>query len=106
MLFRSSEPFGIVFLEAMTFGKAIIATNVGGIPEFVVEGFNGLLVPSEDSDVLAEKIELCIENQDVRERLGRNGLSVVETQYDYGALILRYEWLYETILGNKGSCTS
>ena len=101
-----SEPFGIVFLEAMTFGKAIIATNVGGIPEFVVEGFNGLLVPSEDSDALAEKIELCIENQDVRERLGRNGLSVVETQYDYGALILRYERLYETILGNKESCTS
>jgi len=97
-----SEPFGIVFLEAMTFGKAIVATNVGGIPEFVVDGFNGLLVPSEDSDALAETIELCIENQDTRERLGRNGLSVVETQYDYDALILRYERLYETILG-KGS---
>jgi hypothetical protein len=97
-----SEPFGIVFLEAMTFGKAIVATNVGGIPEFVVDGFNGLLVPSEDSDALAEKIELCIENQAVRERLGRNGRSVVETQYDYAALILRYERLYETIL-SKGS---
>jgi glycosyltransferase involved in cell wall biosynthesis len=97
-----SEPFGIVFLEAMTFGKAIVATNVGGIPEFVVDGFNGLLVPSEDSDALAEKIELCIENQDVRERLGHNGLSVVETRYDYPALIFRYERLYETILG-KGS---
>ena len=100
-----SEPFGIVFLEAMTFGKVIVATNVGGIPEFVVDGFNGLLVPSEDSDALAEKIELCIENQDLRERLGRNGLSVVETQYDYGALILRYDRLYETILRNKVSCT-
>jgi glycosyltransferase involved in cell wall biosynthesis len=68
----------------------------------VVDGFNGLLVPSEDSDALAEKIELCIENQAVRERLGRNGRSVVETQYDYAALILRYERLYETIL-SKGS---
>jgi glycosyltransferase involved in cell wall biosynthesis len=97
-----SEPFGIVFLEAMTFGKAIVATNVGGIPEFVVDGFNGLLVPSEDSDALAEKIELCIENPDVRERLGHNGLSVVETRYDYPALIFRYERLYETIL-SKGS---
>ena len=94
-----SEPFGIVFLEAMTFGKAIVATSVGGIPELVFDGFNGLLVPSEDSDALAEKIALCIENQAARERLGRNGLSVVETQYDYATLILRYERLYETILG-------
>jgi glycosyltransferase involved in cell wall biosynthesis len=68
----------------------------------VVDGFNGLLVPSEDSDALAEKIELCIENPDVRERLGHNGLSVVETRYDYPALIFRYERLYETIL-SKGS---
>ena len=101
-----SEPFGIVLLEAMTFGKAIIATNVGGIPEFVVEGFNGLLAPSEDSTALAEKIGLCIENQDLRERIAKNGLSVVENQYDYGALILRYERLYEAILGSKESSTS
>ncbi|MGQ0811830.1 MAG: glycosyltransferase family 4 protein, partial [Nitrospiraceae bacterium] len=45
-----SEPFGIVLLEAMTFGKGIVATRVGGIPEFVVDGVNGLLVPPEDSD--------------------------------------------------------
>ena len=101
-----SEPFGIVLLEAMTFGKAIIATKVGGIPEFVQDGFNGLLVPSEDSKALATKIDLCIEDHDLRERIGKNGLSVVENQYDYGRLILRYERLYETILGSKESCSS
>lgn len=101
-----SEPFGIVLLEAMTFGKAIIATKVGGIPEFVQDGFNGLLVPSEDSEALAAKIDLCIEDHDLRERIGKNGLSVVENQFNYGALILRYERLYETILGSKESCSS
>jgi len=99
-----SEPFGLVLLEAMTFGKAVIATNVGGIPELVVEGFNGLLVPSEDSDALAEKIEFCIENPDVRKEMGRNGLSVVETRYDYDTLVLRYERLYESIRENKECC--
>jgi glycosyltransferase involved in cell wall biosynthesis len=43
-----SEPFGIVLLEAMTFGKAILATRAGGIPEFVTNGINGVLVPSEN----------------------------------------------------------
>lgn len=101
-----SEPFGIVLLEAMTFGKAIIATKVGGIPEFVIDGFNGLLVPSEDSEALAAKIDLCIEDHDLRERIGKNGRSVVENQYDYGALILQYERLYESIIGSKESCSS
>jgi len=101
-----SEPFGLVLLEAMTFGKAVIATNVGGIPEFVVEGFNGFLVPSEDSDALAERIAFCIENPDVRKRIGRNGLSVVEARYDYHTLVLRYERLYESIRGNRECCIS
>jgi glycosyltransferase involved in cell wall biosynthesis len=99
-----SEPFGLVLLEAMTFGKAIIATDVGGIPEFVIDGFNGLLVPSGDSDALAKKIEFCIENSDVRTRIGRNGLSVVGARYDYDTLVLRYERFYESLRTNKECC--
>lgn len=93
-----SEPFGIVLLEAMTFGKAIVATNVGGIPEFVTTGQNGILVPSCDSDALASEIEHMLADKELRFRLGVNGLRLVEQQYDYKNLVVRYEQLFEKVL--------
>jgi glycosyltransferase involved in cell wall biosynthesis len=89
------EPFGIVLLEAMTFGKAIVATKAGGIPEFIQDGHNGLLVDVEDSYALAEGIDRLIRDKDLRERIVRNGRMVVEVQYDYDKLMIRYEELFE-----------
>ncbi len=93
-----SEPFGIVLLEAMTFGKAIVATRVGGIPEFVTDGYTGLLVPPEDSGALAEKIRTVLFDQELRSRIGRNGLEHVEHHFDVKGVISRYEALFEKIV--------
>lgn len=93
-----SEPFGIVLLEAMTFGKAIVATRVGGIPEFVTNGYNGLLVPSEDSGALAAKIRTLLFDQELRSRIGRNGLERVEKEFDVKAMIGKYEALFKRIV--------
>jgi glycosyltransferase involved in cell wall biosynthesis len=89
------EPFGIVLLEAMTFGKAIAATSAGGIPEFVRDGHNGLLVPIEDSGALADRIERLIRDKVLREKIGWNGRMVVEKQFDYDKLAMKYEALLE-----------
>jgi glycosyltransferase involved in cell wall biosynthesis len=89
------EPFGIVLLEAMTFGKAIVATRAGGIPEFVQDGHNGLLVPVEDSQALAAAIDKLIRNKDLRERIGGNGRMIMEEQYDYDKLVVQYEELFK-----------
>lgn len=98
-----SEPFGIVLLEAMTFGKAIVATRVGGIPEFVTDGEAGLLVPAEDADALAAAI-LCLNDDTVsRDRLGRQGLSLVDQVYDYRQLVQQYGDLYAAVLRNPDS---
>jgi glycosyltransferase involved in cell wall biosynthesis len=88
------EPFGIVLLEAMTFGKAIVATMAGGIPEFIQDGHNGLLVAVEDSEALAESIDTLVRDKDLRDRIGQNGLMVVEQKYDYDKLVIRYEELF------------
>ena len=93
-----SEPFGIVLLEAMTFAKAIVATRVGGIPEFVTDGYNGLLVPPEDSGALAEKIRMLLFDQELRSRIGRNGLERVEKEFDAKAMIGKYEALFRMIV--------
>ena len=93
-----SEPFGIVLLEAMTFGKAIVATRVGGIPEFISDGVTGLLVPANDSDALADRIKQVIQEPDLRIRLEKNGLASVEHSYDYRVVIERYESLFHNLI--------
>ena len=50
------EPFGIVFLEAMAHKLPVVATNIGAIPDFVVEDRNGYLVEPNNSEQLSEKI--------------------------------------------------
>jgi glycosyltransferase involved in cell wall biosynthesis len=93
-----SEPFGIVLLEAMTFGKAIVATRVGGIPEFISDGVTGLLVPANDSDALADRIKQVIQQPDLRIRLEKGGLASVENSYDYRTVIERYESLFRNLI--------
>lgn len=92
-----SEPFGIVLLEAMTLGKAIVATRVGGIPEFIKDGDTGLLIEACDSQALAENILRLLQDHELRSRLGKNGLQWVEARYDYRKLILRYEELFQGV---------
>lgn len=61
----------LVIVEAMAFGCPIVSTNVGGIPELITDGVNGLLCLPENPQCLAEKIRLLIEDAVSRERLGR-----------------------------------
>lgn len=63
------QPMGLV--EAMAYGCPIVATAVGGIPELIEDGVNGLLCEPRDSDCLASKLITLIEDPDLRLRLGR-----------------------------------
>jgi glycosyltransferase involved in cell wall biosynthesis len=67
----SYEAFGIVFAEAMSFGLPIIATNAGGIPELVDHDENGLLVPPNDANALADAIDKLASSTELREEMGR-----------------------------------
>jgi glycosyltransferase involved in cell wall biosynthesis len=66
------ESFGIVALEAMSMGKPIIASDVGGIPEIIEHNNNGLLVKPGDSLSLAESITKILSDNDFANRLGIN----------------------------------
>ena len=60
----------MVIVEAMSWGLPIVATRVGGIPEIITDGVNGLLVPPGDARALAEAVRLLCQDADLRERLG------------------------------------
>ncbi len=67
------EPFGIVLLEAMVCGKAIIASNVGGIPDIIDTGKTGLLFECDDINDLAKKIIYLLQNKMLRDKMGEAG---------------------------------
>jgi glycosyltransferase involved in cell wall biosynthesis len=79
---RWEEAFGLVLAEAMAFGKPIVATRVGGIPEVVQDGVTGFLVGRGDTAALAEKFVALARDPDLRERLGRAGRLRAETEFD------------------------
>jgi glycosyltransferase involved in cell wall biosynthesis len=69
------EPFSTSMLEAMTYGKPIVATNVGGMPEAIKHGKNGLLVAPGKPEELCESITTLLDNRALARQLGRNAKS-------------------------------
>ena len=67
----SGEPFGQVIVEGMAAGKPVVATNGGGVPEIVIGGITGLLVPMGDSPAMAEAICRLLEDHNLTLRMGR-----------------------------------
>jgi glycosyltransferase involved in cell wall biosynthesis len=68
-----NEPFGMVIVEAMASGLPVIATRGGGIPEIVKNGETGFLIARGDAAGLAEAITSLLENDELRESMGRAG---------------------------------
>jgi len=71
------EPFGRVIIEGMCVGKPVVATRAGGVPEFVRDGENGLLVPPDDSAALAAVLRRLFDDEDLRRRLSAGALQAV-----------------------------
>jgi glycosyltransferase involved in cell wall biosynthesis len=70
---HSVEGFGLVYLEASAHGLPVVAHAVGGVPEAVVDGVTGLLVPPADRDALCSAFSRLIADKDLRRRLGAAG---------------------------------
>jgi hypothetical protein len=75
------ESFGLIYVEAMRYGKACIGCNIGGIPEVVIDGETGILVPPNDSHALQKAIRILIEDNKLRQSLGKMGLKRYEERY-------------------------
>ena len=93
-----SEGFGRVNLEAMAMGKPVISTNVGGIPEVVLDGVTGILVPPGNSKDLAHAIMRLLNDYELRESIGKQGRRRVEEHFTLQAHAQRIEEIYGEIL--------
>jgi starch synthase len=99
------EPFGLVNLEAMACGAAVVASAVGGIPEIVVEDETGFLVdwdearPEAFEARLAARLTEVLEDQALGERLGRAGRTRVLERFTWPRIAERTVEVYRQLLG-------
>jgi glycosyltransferase involved in cell wall biosynthesis len=80
---NNGESFGVAAVEASACEKPVIVSDVGGLPEVVIDGETGLICPPKNSQCLADKIALLVTDKDMRQRLGKNGRKNVLEQYDW-----------------------
>lgn len=79
--FYSNECFPLVLLEALQFKLPIVSTNEGGIPSILEDSHNGFLIERQSPEDLAEKLELLINDSDLRKDFGSNGLLKFKSCY-------------------------
>jgi starch synthase len=94
------EPLGIVNLEAMACGTAVVASRVGGIPEVVEDGVSGLLVSTGDGfeERLARALDTVIADPEAAARMGAAGRERAEREFGWDTVARRTVHLYEEIL--------
>jgi glycogen synthase len=96
------EPFGIINLEAMACARPVVASAVGGIPEVVVPGRTGLLVPPADPGALAEALNHVLRDRALARQMGLAGRRRVEEHFSWTSIAARTRRLYEGLLEEKG----
>jgi len=93
------EPLGIVNLEAMACGAAVVASRVGGIPEVVADGDTGLLVPPGDPDALADALNVLLRDPGLAAQMGRRGRARAAAEFDWATIAEQTAALYRELAG-------
>jgi glycosyltransferase involved in cell wall biosynthesis len=96
------ESFGVAVLEASACALPVVVSDAGGLPEVVVDGETGLVVPRESVPALQGALERLILDATLRERLGRAGRARVEREYEWGHCVDLMERCYERTVATVG----
>ncbi len=97
------EPMGIVNLEAMAAGKAVVASRTGGVPELLQDGVTGLLATPGDPESLASAIRALLASPEARGRMGDEGRARA-ARFDWSAVAVRYADAYSAACAHARTC--
>ncbi len=92
------ESFGVAAVEASAAGLPIVASNVGGLPEVVLDGETGFLIPPAEVDALSEQLAVLVADAALRRRMGEAGRAFVQTHYDWHVNASEMQRLYQAIV--------
>jgi len=96
------EPFGIINLEAMACERPVVASAVGGIPEVVVPGHTGILVPPADPESLADALNTIVQDRSMAQEMGREGRIRVEECFSWTSIATKTHRMYSSLLQETG----
>jgi glycosyltransferase involved in cell wall biosynthesis len=96
-----TEGLGTSLLDAMACARPIVATEAGGIPEVVIHGETGLLVPPRDHEAMADAIVLLLRHDALRARFGEAGLVRVRAKFTADRMVRETLSLYERVAGMR-----
>ena len=99
LVHAATSPEGLpnVIIEAMAFKKPIIATNVPGSSEIVIDGETGFLIPPGNIKAMAEKIIYLLDNPDISKKMGELGRKSVKEKFDIIKTVERVEGVYREV---------
>ena len=92
------ESFGVAAVEASACSIPVIATNIGGLPEVVIDGTTGFLVPPRDENAIADRIIRLIDDSELRVQMGSEGREYIKSNYDIQLCGSLMKSKYEEIL--------
>jgi len=96
-----NEGLPVAIIEAMSAAKPVVATDVGGVRELVVDGETGVIVLPKNSDALAKGIIDILSNSDKIKDMGRRARELAYPKYSVKRLIKDIENLYEELIKEK-----
>ncbi len=97
LLPSKAETFGLVLVEAMRSGVAVMGTNAGGVPEIVDDNSTGLLFDWDDVDMLVEKLTFLYKNPEKRQQLAEQGKAKADSVFDEKKHFMALEKLMEGV---------
>ena len=89
------EPLGLVILEAMACKTPVVVTRKGGIPLAVKEGVNGYFVRPRNATEIAEKVNLLLNNEEKRRKMGENARRIAVEKFSWETIAHRFILMYE-----------
>lgn len=97
-----NEGFGIVLVEAMAMKRPVIATNVGGVPEIVVNETTGILLPPKDPEAFSSAIIRLYDTPEISMKMGLAGYNRARRLFDITTTVTEFESLYCDLIKKKG----
>ncbi|MBK9206863.1 MAG: glycosyltransferase family 4 protein [Anaerolineales bacterium] len=97
------ESFGLIFQEAMQYGKPVVGCLTGGIPEVVEHGVEGLLVPPDQPEALGAALARLMQDDELRLRMGNAARARIHERDNYQTMAARLEEVYRRVIVKKGA---
>lgn len=97
-----TEGLPVIVLEAFAAGVPVVGTHVGGVPEVIVDGQSGLLVPPGNSAALGTALLSLLRDDSRRQAMGQHGRQRVEQEFTFAAQAAQYQGLFVQLLERRG----